>query len=376
MQPVFSLLQALVACPSVTPDDASCQKIISKRLQALGFQCENLPFADVTNLWARYGDQAPLFVFSGHTDVVPEGPLADWTHPPFQLTEDQDFIYGRGVSDMKGALAAMVIAAENFIRAQPKFSGSIAFLLTSDEEGPSINGTKKVIETLTARHEKIDYCIVGEPSSNETVGDLIRVGRRGSLHGKLAVHGKQGHVAYPQLSVNPIHKSMLALHELAHTIWDEGNSDFPPTSFQMTNVKAGSGAANVVPGHLEMLFNFRFSTAVSVQELQNRATAILNKIGLHYDLNWHVGAEPFLTKKGKLLAAVKDAIEEVVAVKTQTSTSGGTSDARFIAPTGAEVVELGVSHQTAHHIDEHVKKIDVENLALIYQRLLEKLFSN
>ena len=372
--PVIDLTQALIACPSITPDDAGCQDILIDRLKKMNFTCEILSFGEVTNLWARRGTQAPLLVFAGHTDVVPTGPLDNWTSPPFQPTEHNGYLYGRGAADMKAAIAAMIVAVENFLKLNPNFPGSIGFLITSDEEGPSINGTKKVIETLQQRNIQIDYCIIGEPSSDKQVGDQIRVGRRGSLHGKLLVQGKQGHVAHPHLAINPIHQCMQALHVLTETEWDKGNQDFPPTTFQITNIHSGTGATNVIPGELEALFNFRFSTAVTIENLKQRTQDIFRQYQLQYAITWTVGAEPFLCKRGKLITATQLAIKTVTHLDVNLSTGGGTSDGRFIAPTGAEVIELGVCNATAHHIDENVKIDDLEKLVIIYQKILEELF--
>ena len=370
MSSVIELAHALMSQASVTPHDGKCQAILTERLKQMGFHCESMRFGDVDNLYARYGKETPLIVFAGHTDVVPPGPDADWLSPPFQPVIRDGFLYGRGASDMKGAIAAMIIAVENFIKANPHFPGSLAFLITSDEEGIAVNGTQKVMETLLKRGEKIDYCIIGEPSSDKQVGDQIRIGRRGSLHGKLIVHGKQGHVAHPHLAKNPIHLSMQALHELAHATWDNGNHDFPPTTFQITNIHSGTGAANVIPGHLEVLFNFRFSTAVTTQALQERTEKLFHQHGLQFDMEWRIGALPFLTKHGKLISATQQAIKEITGLDVRLSTGGGTSDGRFIAPTGAEVVELGVSHATAHHVNECVKAEDLEKLSLIYEHVL------
>lgn len=370
----LQLLEALLACPSVTPLDAGCQKMIAARLETIGFVTEWLPVSDVTNAWIRFGKQDPLFVFAGHTDVVPPGPAQDWRSPPFKPTRRDGVLYGRGASDMKGALAAMVIATETFVAQYPNFPGSIAFLLTSDEEGPAVHGTAKVIETLQARHEKIKYCVVGEPSSIEAVGDQIRIGRRGSLHGELMIHGIQGHVAHPHLAKNPIHQSLNALAELVSTIWDEGNQDFPATTFQITNIHAGDGATNVIPGHLSLKFNFRFGNALTVHALQARTEHILNQHGLTYTLTWKEGAKPFLTEKGRLINITQKAIASVTGLTTILSTGGGTSDARFISPTGAEVVELGVLHATAHHVDENVAIKHLDQLVAIYQQILVNLF--
>lgn len=370
----IQLATELMSCASITPTDNGCQNIISKRLEAAGFECETMRFGEVDNLWAYYGTGAPLFVFAGHTDVVPTGNEADWTSPPFTPSIRDGKLYGRGASDMKGAIAAMVVAVEQFIAITPHFNGSIAFLITSDEEGPAHDGTEKVMVALNDRGIKIDYCIVGEPSSIEHTGDQIRVGRRGSLHGALSVHGKQGHVAHPHLASNPIHSSVLALHELAQTEWDKGNEHFPSTTFQISNIHSGTGATNVIPGHLECLFNFRYSTAVTTEELQKRTEDALNKRALNFELAWSVGAYPFLTKQGKLIDVTREAINGVTGLDTILSTGGGTSDGRFIAPTGAEVVELGVSHATAHHVDECVTITDLNKLTEIYQRILGALF--
>lgn len=376
MNETIELAKQLIARPSVTPNDAGCQDIIRQRLERAGFKCENMPFGEVKNLWARYGDQTPLIVFIGHTDVVPTGPLSEWTSPPFEPEIRNDYLYGRGASDMKGGIAAMIVATENFLKANPVFNGSLAFLITSDEEGPAIDGTKRVVEVLQQRNIKIDYCIVGEPSTNKEIGDQIRIGRRGSLHGKLTAHGKQGHVANPQHAKNPIHLSALALHELAQTEWDKGNEHYPPTTFQISNIHSGTGAANVIPGHLEALINFRFSTAVTPQELKERTQALLVKHGLEYDIEWHVSADPFLTKLGKLISATQSAIKTVTGLDVNLSTGGGTSDGRFIASTGAEVIEMGVSNATAHHINECVKVADLEKLTLIYESILVHLTSS
>lgn len=364
----------LISRPSVTPHDGGCQQHLQKMLTAAGFTCENMRFADVDNLWARIGTEAPLLVFAGHTDVVPTGPETSWSHPPFQPVIKDNRLYGRGASDMKAAIAAMITAGIAFTNENKKFSGSIAFLLTSDEEGPSLNGTKKVMEVLKERGEKIDYCIIGEPSSDKVTGDQIRIGRRGSLHGKLIIRGKQGHVAHPHLAINPIHQAMLALHELATETWDAGNHDFPPTTFQITNIHAGTGAANVIPGLMEIDFNFRFSTAVTIDELKERTDALFKNYKLHYEMQWIIGAEPFLTKKGKLLTTAVESIKNLTGMNTVLSTGGGTSDGRFIAPTGAELIELGVPHATAHHIDENVMISDVEKLTELYHAILLSLF--
>lgn len=365
----------LMAKASITPDDHGCQELIADILSKAGFTCEHLRFGEVDNLWARIGEAEPLFVFAGHTDVVPTGPLDKWSSPPFVPTIRNDMLYGRGASDMKAAIAAMITAALHFLRTTPNFKGSIGFLLTSDEEGPSINGTKKVMETLQQRGVKIDYCVIGEPSSDKTTGDQIRVGRRGSLSGKLIIRGKQGHVAHPHLAINPIHTTLPVLQALLKEVWDTGNKDFPATSFQISNIHAGTGALNVIPGEVEVDFNFRFSTAVTVEELKHRTHEIIKSHGLPFDISWIVGAEPFLTKQGKLVSATVSAIQQLTNLHTNQSTGGGTSDGRFIAPTGAELVELGVINATAHHINEHVKIEDIEKLKLIYEKLLTELMT-
>jgi succinyl-diaminopimelate desuccinylase len=374
MNDISELAKQLISRPSITPNDAGCQTIISERLGPLGFTSEHLRFGEVDNLWARIGKKSPLLVFAGHTDVVPTGPESDWTQAPFLPEIRDNFLYGRGASDMKGALASMIIATERFIKATPNFEGSIAFLITSDEEGPSIDGTQKVIEWLEARDEKIDYCIIGEPSSKDQIGDQIRIGRRGSLHGKLTVLGKQGHVAHPHLAINPIHMSMSPLYELTQTEWDKGNDEFPPTTFQITNIHSGTGAMNVIPGALEVLFNFRFGTAVSVSQLKERTIDILNNHQIKHKLEWKIGAHPFLSKQGKLIQITEESIEVITGRKTKRSTGGGTSDGRFIAKTGAEIVELGVLHATAHHIDECVNVNDLVILTDIYEHMLHSIF--
>ncbi len=371
----LELLKQLISRPSITPNDAGCQTLIAHRLKALGFTIESMPFNQVDNLWARRGTEAPLFVFAGHTDVVPPGPLNAWTSDPFQPTERDGFLYGRGAADMKSGLAAMVTAAENFVKNNPKFSGSIAFLITSNEEGAvNTDGTKRVIEELMQRQEKIDYCVIGEASSEKLLGDQIRVGRRGSLSGKLIIYGKQGHVAFPHHAVNPIHTFAKALDELTSTKWDDGNEFFPPTIFQISNIHAGTGAENVIPGTLDVAFNFRFSTAVTSEELQQRVQKILEKHKLNFDLKWNLSGQPFLTKKVKLVTAVQSAIKEVTGLEPILSTGGGTSDGRFIAPTGAEVIELGPVNTTVHQVNERVSLADLKPLMHIYEKILEILF--
>lgn len=371
--PVLALACDLIARPSVTPEDAGCQQMMAERLARLGFTIEPMVFHDTTNLWARRGTQGPLFCFAGHTDVVPPGPLDKWDSHPFEPQVRDGLLYGRGAADMKGSLAAMLVAVERFVAAHPDHQGSIAFLITSDEEGPFINGTPKVVETLEARHEKITWCLVGEPSSTAQVGDVVKNGRRGSIMGDLLVKGIQGHVAYPHLGRNPIHQAAPALAELASTQWDEGNAFFPPTSFQIPNISGGTGASNVIPGELKVQFNFRFSTELTDDTIKTRVHEILDRHGLEYELTWTLSGHPFLTADGALLKATVDAIEEVSGRHTELSTSGGTSDGRFIAPTGAQVLELGPLNATIHKVNECVSVADLDTLALMYQAILRRL---
>lgn len=365
----------LISRPSVTPEDAGCQELMIETLTRLGFTIERLPFEEVTNLWARRGTEGPLFCFAGHTDVVPTGPVEKWTHPPFEPTFSEGYLYGRGAADMKGSIAAFMTALERFIEHHPDHQGSIALLITSDEEGPFINGTTRVIDHLEARNEKIDWCIVGEPSSTAEVGDIIKNGRRGSLSGKLKVRGIQGHVAYPHLVRNPIHEAAPALAELAATVWDEGNDFFPPTSFQISNIHAGTGATNVVPGEVVVDFNFRFSTETTADELKTRVSDTLNQHNLEWDIDWILSGNPFLTDCGALVEAAQASIKAVTGLETELSTSGGTSDGRFIAPTGAQVVELGPVNATIHKVDERVKVKDLDTLSDIYENILARLLS-
>ncbi len=371
--PTVQLASDLIARASVTPEDDGCQTLMGERLAALGFTLESMPFEDVLNLWARRGQTAPCFVFAGHTDVVPTGPVEQWEEPPFAPTIRDGMLLGRGAADMKGSLAAMVTACERFVANHPDHNGSIAFLLTSDEEGPSVNGTVKVVEALQARGESMDYAIVGEPTSVEACGDMVKNGRRGSMNGRLTVRGIQGHVAYPHKARNPIHEAALALTELARTTWDEGSEHFPPTSFQVSNIHSGTGAENVIPGALEAIFNFRFSTAQTAEGLQQKVHAVFDAYGLDYDINWRVSGHPFLTPAGELVDAIRDAIVEVANVDTELSTTGGTSDARFIAPTGTQVVELGPLNETIHQVNERIKCADLDTLSRYYERVLEKL---
>lgn len=377
MQPseTLELSLQLLRQPSVTPLDHSCQDIMAERLGKIGFNIETMRFEDVDNLWARRGNQAPVFCFAGHTDVVPTGHLDAWNSDPF-LPEIRDGkLYGRGSADMKTALAAMVVASERFVAKHPNHKGSIAFLITSDEEGPSINGTVKVVETLEARHEKMTWCLVGEPSSTNTLGDIIKNGRRGSLNAKVTVKGKQGHVAYPHLAINPIHTASKALAELCDTVWDQGNEYFPATSFQISNINAGTGATNVVPGSMSILMNWRYSTEVTADELKARTLEILQRHHVDYEIEWTLSGLPFLTPVGELVNAASQAIQEVTGTQAKLSTSGGTSDGRFIAPTGAQVLELGVLNATIHQINEHTDVCDLEPLAEIYEKILEKLLA-
>ena len=373
MDPTLQLAMDLIARPSVTPDDAGCQQLLAERLSAIGFTIEHLRFGEVDNLWARRGSEGPLLAFAGHTDVVPTGPIEDWQFPPFEPTLHDGFLYGRGSADMKGSLAAMVTACEGFVAAHPDHRGSIAFLITADEEGPAIDGTVKVIEHLQQRGEHIDWCLVGEPSSTDQLGDVVKNGRRGSLGAKLTVHGIQGHVAYPHLADNPIHRFAAALAELSTTEWDQGNEFFPPTTFQVSNLNSGTGATNVIPGHLEALFNFRFSTALTAEQLQTRVAAILDRHQLRYDLEWTLSGQPFLTSAGELVDAVSAAIASETGQQTELSTAGGTSDGRFIAPTGAQVVELGPLNATIHKVNERVPADSLATLARIYEEMLRQL---
>ena len=349
---------------------------MAERLEKIGFNIESMRFEDVDNLWARKGIEAPVLCFAGHTDVVPTGSLEAWNSDPFVPEIRDGKLYGRGSADMKTALAAMVVASERFIAKYPNHKGSIAFLITSDEEGPSINGTVKVVEALEARNEKMTWCLVGEPSSTHQLGDIIKNGRRGSLNAKVLVKGKQGHVAYPHLAINPIHTASKALAELCDTVWDNGNEYFPATTFQISNIAAGTGATHVVPGTMDLLFNFRYSTEVTAEELKSRTLNILDRHQVNYDIEWTLSGLPFLTPVGELVNAAKNAIRNVTGIETELSTSGGTSDGRFIAPTGAQVLELGVLNASIHQIDEHVNVADLEPLAEIYEQILEGLLAN
>lgn len=375
LSPTLQLTFDLIRQASVTPEDKDCQTMMMDRLRAIGFTCEPMRFEDVDNFWARLGNDGPVLAFAGHTDVVPTGNLQNWTHPPFEPRIENGKLYGRGAADMKGSLAAMVVACENFLAKHPKPRGSIAFLITSDEEGPSINGTVKVVEALEARNEKITWCVVGEPSSVKTLGDMIKNGRRGSLGGVLKIKGIQGHVAYPHLARNPIHQAGPLIARLSHEVWDQGNEFFPPTSFQISNIKGGTGASNVIPGEAELMFNFRFSTESTVESLKQRVIAMLEEAGLEYSLEWNLSGLPFLTDRGALVNAAAEAIHEITGVTTELSTTGGTSDGRFIAPTGAQVVELGPCNAMIHKVDEHIEAVELDVLTRIYERMLEKLLA-
>ena len=376
MDITLKLTQELINRPSVTPDDSGCQKLIAGRLEKLGFKATHLRFDDVDNLWITHGDTGPLFAFAGHTDVVPTGPIEEWHTDPFKAEIIDGMLYGRGAADMKGGIAAMVTATEQFVQSYPDHKGTIAFLITSDEEGPSINGTRKIIEYLNDNNIKIDWCIVGEPSSDKQLADVIRIGRRGSLNGILTIKGTQGHVAYPDIADNPIHKASAFLAEITAAEWDQGNDSFPPTTFQISNLNAGTGADNVIPGSLNLLFNFRYSTETTQEELQAKVAELLSKYNLDYDLKWKLSGLPFLTESGELVDASCNAIKEICGIDTIRSTGGGTSDGRFIAPTGAEVIELGVVNETIHKINECVKVDDLETLTNIYTTILEQLLKD
>ncbi|MCE7566538.1 succinyl-diaminopimelate desuccinylase [Aliivibrio fischeri] len=373
--PTLALAKDLLSRQSITPEDAGCQELMIKRLEALGFTIEIMVFEDTTNFWARRGNDAPLFTFAGHTDVVPTGDLTHWNTNPFEPTIIDGMIYARGAADMKGSLACMVVAVERFVAEHPNHKGSISFLITSDEEGPFINGTTRVVDTLQERNEIIDMCIVGEPSSTAHVGDVVKNGRRGSLTGNLTVKGIQGHVAYPHIARNPIHQAMPALSELATTVWDNGNDYFPPTSFQIPNMNGGTGASNVIPGTVDIMFNFRFSTESTVDELQQRVVEILDKHDLEYELDWIINGLPFLTDTGDLLTAVVNAVDTVNQQKPQLLTTGGTSDGRFIAQMGSQVIELGPVNATIHKVNECVNVEDLEKLTDMYQEVLNNLLA-
>ncbi len=375
MTATLELAKNLIARKSNTPDDAGCQELIQSRLAPLGFMFETLESNGVTNLWARKGTESPVVCFAGHTDVVPTGPLDQWHSDPFTPTIRDGVLYGRGASDMKTSIAAFVTSIESFLAKQPNHKGSIALLITSDEEGVATDGTVKVVEMLAARGEKIDYCIVGEPTCVSKLGDTIKNGRRGSLSGKLTVKGIQGHIAYPHLVKNPIHMAAPAIAEMAATNWDDGNEYFPPTSWQMSNIHGGTGATNVVPGEVEIRFNFRHSTASTKPQLIERTHAILKKHGLEYELIWEEGGKPYLTPKGDLVDRISEAIREVTGIATDVSTSGGTSDGRFIADICPQVIEFGPMNASIHKLNENIPVADIEPLKAVYQKTLEKLLA-
>ncbi|MGI9220471.1 MAG: succinyl-diaminopimelate desuccinylase [Woeseiaceae bacterium] len=369
--PAVILLNQLLRCRSITPDDAGCQQILAERLKPLGFDCEDLPFGDVTNLYARRGKTGPVFCFAGHTDVVPPGAEDEWQSDPFEPVVRDGNLYARGSADMKGSLAAMIVATEQFLAEHSEHAGSIAFLITSDEEGRARDGTLQVMNTLQARDEHIDWCVIGEPSSQDELGDIVRIGRRGSLSGILTVNGTQGHVAYPQLADNPIGRFAPVLAELYATEWDTGNDAFPPTSFQFVDIQSGVGFPNVTPGELKARFNFRYSTVWDHKSLQSKVEDLFDRHGIDYDLYWHLSGAPFLTEPGKLIDAVAAAVQENRGSTPELSTGGGTSDGRFIAPAGTDVVELGPINATIHKIDEHVRIDDIVELTSMYRRILE-----
>lgn len=373
MDTTLKLASELINLASLTPVDGGCQQMIAERLQQIGFEATHLRFEDVDNLWITHGKSGPLFAFAGHTDVVPTGPIDKWKSDPFTAEIRDGYLYGRGAADMKGGIAAMVVAAEQFVRVHPDHKGTIAFLITSDEEGPSINGTRKVVEYLNNNNIKIDWCIVGEPSSDKKLGDVIRIGRRGSLNGTLTINGIQGHVAFPDIADNPIHKASGFLAEITSIEWDQGNDSFPPTTFQISNINAGTGAENVIPGNVKILFNFRYSTETTDDELKEKVISLLKKHDLDYNIEWKLSGLPFLTISGVLVDASCKAINQICNIETVCSTGGGTSDGRFIAPTGAEVIELGVVNETIHKINECVKVEDLETLTTIYENILEQL---
>jgi succinyl-diaminopimelate desuccinylase len=375
MSTPLELTTELISRASVSPTDGGCQNLMVNRLEAIGFTVETLRFGPVDNFWAKRGNGAPVFCFAGHTDVVPAGPTDDWRTDPFEPVIKEGILYGRGAADMKSGLAAMLTATEEFVARYPTHEGTIAFLITSDEEGPSVDGTRRVVEWLRAREERIDWCLVGEPSSEKLLGDTIKIGRRGSLSGRLTVHGVQGHVAYPQLADNPVHALAPALAELTAFTWDQGNSHFQPTTFQVSNISAGTGAPNVIPGELKARFNLRFSTEQTVPKLKDTVEAILNRHKINYSLEWYVSGYPFFTPPGRLSAAACRAVEEQLQRVPKLSTGGGTSDGRFIAPLGAQVIELGVVNETIHKVNECVRVEDIERLRRIYVRTLELLLA-
>jgi succinyl-diaminopimelate desuccinylase len=375
MSATLALTQELIARPSVSPSDGGCQSVLIQRLQALGFRIETLPFGPVENFWAAHGEGGPVFCFAGHTDVVPTGPVEDWRTEPFVPVIQDGMLYGRGAADMKSGLAAMVTACEEFLAQHPRHRGTIAFLVTSDEEGPSVDGTRRVVDVLKARGQPIDWCLIGEPSSEALLGDTIKIGRRGSLSGRLTVHGIQGHIAYPHTADNPIHALAPALAELTSRTWDQGNAHFQPTSFQVSNLSAGTGAPNVIPGELKARFNIRFSTEQTIESLQATVEGLLRRHGVKYSLEWFISGYPFLTVPGELSAAAVRAVRELLHVTPSLSTGGGTSDGRFIAPMGAQVIELGVVNASIHKVNECVRVADIDRLHDLYRRTLELLLA-
>ncbi|MCP5328849.1 MAG: succinyl-diaminopimelate desuccinylase [Sinobacteraceae bacterium] len=375
MSRTLELTQDLISRNSVTPVDAGCQDVMARRLAAIGFEIEPLRYGNVENLWAVRGHSGPVLCLAGHTDVVPTGPLEEWRTDPFVPTIRDGYLYGRGAADMKSGLAAMVTATEDFVAERPDHPGRIAFLITSDEEGPSVDGTKKVVETLAARQQRIDYCLVGEPSSERRIGDTIKVGRRGSLSGRLTVHGVQGHVAYPQLAENPVHMLAPALAELTSRVWDQGNEYFQPTTFQISNLNAGTGAPNVIPGELKARFNLRYSPVQTLDELKETVEGVLRKHGVRYSLEWYVSGEPFYTPPGPLSNAAVESIRELTGEAPKLTTGGGTSDGRFIAPLGAQVVELGVINSTIHKVNECVRVEDIDLLHAMYLGVMRRLLA-
>jgi succinyl-diaminopimelate desuccinylase len=375
MSDTLKLTQDLISRASVSPADGGCQALMIERLEALGFTVEKLPFGPVDNFWARRGSSAPVFCFAGHTDVVPPGPLEEWQSDPFSPVVRDGLLYGRGAADMKSGLAAMLTACEEFVGQYPSHRGSIAFLITSDEEGPSVDGTRRVVEVLQGRRESIDYCLVGEPSSEIELGDTIKIGRRGSLSGRLTVHGVQGHIAYPQFADNPVHAVAPALAELAARTWDHGNEHFQPTTFQVSNIAAGTGAPNVIPGELKARFNVRFSTEQTIEGLKSTIEDLLRRHKVNYTLDWFISGYPFLTVPGELSEAASRAVQEQLQITPKLSTGGGTSDGRFIAPMGAQVIELGVVNQSIHKVNECVRVADIGRLHALYRRTLELLLA-
>lgn len=373
MSDTLALLQELISRESITPEDAGCQDLLTQRLEKIGFKAEQLDFDDTKNLWLKRGMAKPLFVFLGHTDVVPTGPLEQWDSPPFEPTIREGRLYGRGAADMKGGIACFVTAVERFITKHPEHNGAIAMLITSDEEGPATNGVIKVVDVLEQRNEKINWCLVGEPSSDKQIADVIRVGRRGSLCAKLVVKGVQGHVAYPDIADNPIHRFAPALQALTEEVWDQGNEFFPPTSLQVSNITSGTGAENIIPGELELQFNLRFCTELDEVTIKQRVNAIFDRFDFKYDISWRLSGNPFLTSEGALIEAAHVAIKKVTGLETLDDTGGGTSDGRFIAPTGAEVIELGPLNETIHKLNENVPVADLQPLSEIYEQILVEL---